>query len=451
MTVTDWISKAMRAFAVCIRLSVLLLAGWLLAACTPDEMGYGPKHLRPVSAELRQKIKDMNMASDAPILVRIFKQESQLEVWKQTRTGRYALLTTFDICSWSGKLGPKIKEGDRQAPEGFYTIRPAQMNPKSSYYLAFNMGFPNAFDRSHGRTGSHLMVHGACSSRGCYAMTDEQIQDIYALARDAFRGGQRAFEVHAFPFHMTPENMAKHRSNPNYAFWKMLKEGYDHFEVTKLPPKIDVCAKRYVFNAKPEIPGASFRASAGCPSYTVPPQIAVAVDTKEKKDDELIEQLVVQLAEKKKREKEQAEAARKRQEMIAKLLGSGREEADKGAAGADTLAGDRQAATASGTPVPRPSPQKALALRAQEKSETGSFFSSIFGGEEKAAPVPPAPVDQASTSAGQPSGKMDDVPADAMRTPGGSAVRVPVAKTTIVAPAAREKKSGSMFSRIFGN
>ena len=78
----------------------------------------------------------------SPILVRIFKEESELEVWKQETTGRFALLKTYPICRWSGELGPKIKEGDRQAPEGFYTITPGQMNPNSNYYLAFNIGYP---------------------------------------------------------------------------------------------------------------------------------------------------------------------------------------------------------------------------------------------------------------------------------------------------------------------
>ena len=129
--------------------------------------------------------------------------------------------------------------------------RPAQMNPNSNYYLAFNTGYPNAFDRAWGRTGSELMVHGDCSSRGCYAMTDEQIQEIYALARESFFGGQSEFQFEAFPFRMTALNMAKHRNNPNFAFWKMLKEGYDHFEATRQEPKVAVCEKRYVFDATP--------------------------------------------------------------------------------------------------------------------------------------------------------------------------------------------------------
>src|SRR4029077_679994 len=125
-----------------------------------------------------------------------------------------------------------------------------QMNPKSKYYLAFNIGYPNAFDRAWGRTGAELMVHGDCSSRGCYAMTDEQIGEIYALGRESFFGGQRAFQVQAYPFRMTSANMAKHRNNPNMPFWRMIKQGYDAFEVTKLEPKVDFCEKRYVFNAQ---------------------------------------------------------------------------------------------------------------------------------------------------------------------------------------------------------
>ena len=124
--------------------------------------------MAPLSDQMVKLIADKNMDKGSPILVRVFKDESELEVWKQTRDGQYALLKTYPICKWSGDLGPKKKEGDRQAPEGFYTITPGQMNPNSNYYLAFNTGFPNAYDRSHGYTGSELMVHGDCSSRGCY-------------------------------------------------------------------------------------------------------------------------------------------------------------------------------------------------------------------------------------------------------------------------------------------
>lgn len=221
-----------------------------------------------------------NMDKDSPILVRLFKEESELEVWKKNKDGEFALLKTYPICRWSGDLGPKKKEGDRQAPEGFYMITPAHMNPNSSYYLAFNTGFPNAYDRAWNYTGSELMVHGDCSSRGCYAMTDEQIQEIYALGRESFFGGQRAFQLQAFPFRMTALNMARHRNNPNFAFWKMIKEGYDNFEASRREPKVAVCEKRYVFD--PAAPAntskpLSFNATGKCPVYQLDPAIADAV------------------------------------------------------------------------------------------------------------------------------------------------------------------------------
>jgi murein L,D-transpeptidase YafK len=236
--------------------------------------------MAPLSDRMLSEIKEKNMDKDSPILVRLFKEESELEVWKKNQDGQFALLKTYPICRWSGDLGPKKKEGDRQAPEGFYTITPGQMNPNSSYYLAFNTGYPNAYDRSWGYTGSELMVHGDCSSRGCYAMTDEQIQEIYALARESFFGGQKAFQLEAFPFRMTALNMAKHRNNPNFAFWKMLKEGYDHFEASKQEPKVAVCEKRYVFDpvapdnaSKPP----SFSPAGACPAYQLDKTIADAV------------------------------------------------------------------------------------------------------------------------------------------------------------------------------
>ncbi len=255
-------------------------AGLALAACNPDTIPTTGRAMAPLSDKMVEEIANKQMDKDSPILVRIFKEEAELEVWKKNQSGQFALLKTYPVCRWSGDLGPKKKQGDRQAPEGFYTITRGQMNPNSDYYLAFNTGYPNAYDRAWGRTGSELMVHGDCSSRGCYAMTDEQIQEIYALARDAFFGGQREFQFEAFPFRMTALNMAKHRNNPNFAFWKMLKEGYDSFEATHQEPKVAVCEKRYVFDAAaPE--GSSqplnFSPSGKCPVYRLDPAVADAV------------------------------------------------------------------------------------------------------------------------------------------------------------------------------
>ncbi len=255
-----------------------------LGGCQTDDLAVSARALKPLPAALAAEIDKRNMPRESPILVRLFKEESELEVWKQDAEGKFALLKTYPICRWSGELGPKVKMGDRQAPEGFYTITPAQMNPNSNYYLAFNLGFPNAYDRANDYSGDFLMVHGDCSSAGCYAMTDEQIQEIYALGRDSFLGGQKSFQVQAYPFRMTALNMAKHRNNPNMPFWRMIKKGNDHFEATRAEPHVDVCEKHYVFDA--HAPGnAVFHPREKCPAYEIPASIASAVKAKEANDE----------------------------------------------------------------------------------------------------------------------------------------------------------------------
>ncbi|MEJ6785132.1 murein L,D-transpeptidase family protein [Aminobacter sp. Piv2-1] len=253
----------------------LLVAALAVGGCSESAINdFAPKN-KGLSEKVLSEMKTKSMTRTSPIMARIFKEEGKLEIWKQKTNGRYDIIASYDICKWSGKLGPKFTEGDRQAPEGFYSVRPAQMNPNSSYYLSFNIGYPNAYDRANGRTGTNLMVHGACSSAGCYSMTNEQIDDIYAFGLEAFKGGQTEFQIQAYPFRMTAANMARYRSDPNYAFWQMLKEGYDHFEITKVPPKVDVCEKRYVFNRTPEA-GAAFNPTGACPASTQPPGLMSA-------------------------------------------------------------------------------------------------------------------------------------------------------------------------------
>lgn len=241
----------------------------------------------PLPTALVRAIQAKGMGVNSPILVRLFKEESDLEIWKQKTDGTYALLKTYEICAWSGNLGPKKKEGDRQAPEGFYTVTPAQLNPNSNYHLAINMGYPNLFDRANGRTGSHLMIHGSCNSSGCYAMDDEQVQEIYSLARHSFEGGQREFQIQAYPYRMTPENMARHRNSEHFAFWQNLKQGYDHFDVTKRPPNVGVCDRRYVFDQSAETV-SQLSATGPCPDFSLPVEVAA----KNARDAQEVERLV---------------------------------------------------------------------------------------------------------------------------------------------------------------
>lgn len=229
-----------------LRAAALFVLTAMLAGCS-QFMGDN-RHNVPLPKALVDRMAAIGSSPAEPMMIRVYKQTSELEVWKRTRSGDYALLKTYPICKWSGELGPKIREGDYQSPEGFYDVTPALLNPKSSYYLSFNVGFPNKFDQALARTGSYLMIHGDCLSVGCFAMTDEGIKEIYALARETFRGGNASFQLQLLPFRMTEANLTQHAASPHMAFWRDLKVGADLFDTTKRPPNWDVCEQRYVFN-----------------------------------------------------------------------------------------------------------------------------------------------------------------------------------------------------------
>jgi murein L,D-transpeptidase YafK len=262
-------------------IALALLFATALTGCN-DTLDTAKIDLSTVKNKVQQPLPDSVLANmqkkgmprQSPIMIRILKEEGKLEIWKAKADNRFDVIKSYDICAWSGKLGPKVKEGDRQAPEGFYSLTPAHLNPNSKYYLAINTGYPNRFDQANGRSGTNLMIHGACSSSGCYSMTDEQVLEIYAFARDAFKGGQTSVQLEALPFRMTAENMVRHRDNPNYDFWKMLKVGYDNFEVTKRPPDVGFCEKKYIFNQ--QVNGAP-NAAAACPPASTPPALASAL------------------------------------------------------------------------------------------------------------------------------------------------------------------------------
>jgi murein L,D-transpeptidase YafK len=244
--------------------------GLLAGGCAQIEIA--APHQLPLSKEAQALLAKKKMTEKQPIFVRIFKEESEFEVWKLKDDGRFYHFKTYPICNWSGELGPKFVQGDKQAPEGFYTIAKTQMNPNSSFHLAYNMGYPNAFDRAHKRTGDALMVHGKCKSAGCYAMTDALIEEIYALAREALAAGQDGFQTHAFPFRMTDANMARYATHKAAPFWTTLKEGYDYFEATRQLPAIAVCEKRYLVNVKWKGSAApKVDAEGACPAFEKPP------------------------------------------------------------------------------------------------------------------------------------------------------------------------------------
>jgi murein L,D-transpeptidase YafK len=194
------------------------------------------------------ELAEKKLERGAPVFIRAFKEERELELFIENKTtGQFELLRSYPIAAASGQLGPKLAEGDRQVPEGFYFSRASDMNPNSSFHLSFNINYPNAYDRAHDRTGSFIMVHGSNVSIGCLAMTDEKIEEIYALCQAALDNDQLFFRIHIFPFRMTPERMVNAAHSPHLPFWENLKTGYDLFEKNKVPPDVSVRDKEYVF------------------------------------------------------------------------------------------------------------------------------------------------------------------------------------------------------------
>lgn len=199
------------------------------------------------TVNLERELNEKGLESGQPIYLRIFKESKELEVWVK-KENRFELFKTYPICYFSGELGPKTKQGDNQSPEGFYFVNSTRFNPWSDFHLSFNLGYPNAYDRLKGYTGDYLMIHGSCVSIGCYAMTDAVIEELYTLAFKAVQNGQLFFRVHCFPFRMTDDALQKQRNSVWFSFWQNLKEGYDLFEVNKVPPNVEVANGRYVFN-----------------------------------------------------------------------------------------------------------------------------------------------------------------------------------------------------------
>ncbi len=210
----------------------------------------------PDVGNLEQRLASKGLKAGDAIFIRIFKAESELEIWLRS-ANRFVLLDTYPICHWSGTIGPKIHEGDKQTPEGFYEVTRQQLHLIGRHPRSLNLGFPNAFDKSMQRTGSYILVHGGCSSIGCFAMTNTVIAEIYDLAERALKSGQDRVQVHVFPFRMTAANMHRHAGSEWAPFWTNLKEGYDAFEQTKLPPQVGICDKRYSIQASAPEEGAA--------------------------------------------------------------------------------------------------------------------------------------------------------------------------------------------------
>ena len=271
--------------AIALAASALLPVGCVGTAFEMDSRGE-----IAIPASIETLMRSKGTKSTDPLFIRIFKQESELEVWKQNRVGKYVLLKTYAMCRWSGDLGPKKAEGDRQSPEGIYEVTLPRLNPNSQYYLSFDLGYPNKLERARGYTGTALMVHGACSSSGCFAITDDQIGEVYALAREALRAGQPAIQVQSLPFRMTPRNLALHKSNANFNFWLDLKEASTRFDVLQEPPDFGFCEGRSRFGiSKTSAP--QYGPLGKCPQLEAPPaNVTEKLDADLRSAEQLLEE-----------------------------------------------------------------------------------------------------------------------------------------------------------------
>ena len=222
--------------------AILTMISVSLVACNEKSEADG------ITKSMKDEFAAKGLVLGSPVFLRAFKEERELEVFvKDKDTGGYKLFRRYRIAAASGGLGPKLAEGDGQVPEGFYSVPPGAMNPNSKFHRSFNIGYPNKYDKAHGRTGSYIMIHGGRVSIGCLAMTDAKIEEIYTICEAAHEGGQAYFQVHIFPFRMTVWRMAKATGDEHLLFWKMLKTGYDVFEKRKVPPEVQVEGKVYIF------------------------------------------------------------------------------------------------------------------------------------------------------------------------------------------------------------
>jgi murein L,D-transpeptidase YafK len=402
-----------RHFGFITKTALLAGSAALLAAC--EDTSFSQRSLAPIPRETVALMEQVGTTKDAPILIRTYKKEAELQVWKMRSDGRYVHLKTYPMCRWSGQLGPKTREGDRQAPEGFYSISPGQLNPNSNYYLSFNVGYPNAYDRAWGHSGGAIMVHGACSSAGCFSMTDKQIAEIYAIARSSLYGGQqRAIQMQSYPFKMTAENLAKHRLDPNIGFWKQLKEGSDHFEATGQEPVVAVCGKRYVFNSE-SANGQPLDPNAACPPLKQDPEIRALVAEKTANDEAKIAELSAKIP----AVKVVYQDGGQHPDFYAKVAEVSRPEAlaapveialeDKSAkasakaakspvvavAAAKTTRVEASAAPADQSAAPPPERSKISALAIQSRDAISGWLGMH---KETAAPTPPASIGESTSS-----------------------------------------------------
>lgn len=227
-----------------------------------------------IPSELEAAMEADGFRLGAPAFIRIFKADSSLEMWV-LKNGRFELFRRYAVCKWSGVLGPKLAEGDKQSPEGVYFITGGDLMVNARWHRAMNVGFPNQRDRALGLTGSGILIHGKCSSIGCFALTDDIVEDVYEIVEAALEAGQPRVPVHVFPFELTREKLAEQAGHEWSDFWRELKRGHDLFLRDGLPPRTFICAGRYAFQSR-RARFVSLEGNPACTPLTRPARPVIA-------------------------------------------------------------------------------------------------------------------------------------------------------------------------------
>ncbi len=200
---------------------------------------------------LEPELEKLGFRSGDSVILRLFKEEGELEIWMRPDSEPlYSLFKIVRLTASSGRLSPKTHEGDGQTPEGFYSVQAGNLRPKTQHYLGLDLGYPNEHDRQLNRTGSDLMLHAGKTAAGGYAISQESMEEVYALCDAALRRASPEIPVQIFPFRLTDRRMDRTLTQGSAWLeeWTNLKEGYDFFENVRQPPRIEVIGGVYHFS-----------------------------------------------------------------------------------------------------------------------------------------------------------------------------------------------------------
>jgi murein L,D-transpeptidase YafK len=201
-------------------------------------------------AAIAEKFHAVGVDYPGEIFLRWLKREASLELWARNPKGRFRLVHGYSILASSGGPGPKRREGDRQAPEGFYEVE--RFNPKSKFHLSLGLNYPNAADlvlSDRENPGSDIFIHGSDVSTGCAPLGDDAIEEVYLAALDACALGQAHIAVHIFPGRMRGADWEAYAAaeiarRPELgAFWAQLRPGFEYFERHRQLPVVTVTAE----------------------------------------------------------------------------------------------------------------------------------------------------------------------------------------------------------------